>query len=87
MPNPPRASVTCRHLIDFVADYVDGSLKSRERHELERHLVGCRPCVSYLAAYRTSMTAARALATDDPVDGVPDDLARTIRSHKRKAAR
>lgn len=71
--------ITCRQLIDFIGDYVEGTLDDGSRMEFERHLGRCRSCQAYLETYRQTMAAARTLlATDDAVDDVPEELIETI---------
>jgi predicted anti-sigma-YlaC factor YlaD len=43
----------CREVImDFLADYLDGTLDSRTAEEVEGHLRLCRACMAYLNTYR-----------------------------------
>lgn len=51
--------MTCRDVIEVLADFVDGAMPAALAAELERHLQGCDPCRAYLATYRK----ARALGT------------------------
>ena len=73
-----RPIITCRQLIDFIVDYVEGALDEMERHDFERHLGVCPSCVAYLASYRETMSLTRILATDEPLDDVPEELVVTI---------
>jgi len=72
--------ITCRQLIDFIAAYVDGELDTWPRFLFVLHLGTCRSCRAYLETYRRTIVLARQLATDDPVEGVPEELVRTILS-------
>ena len=78
-----RAYITCRELIDFIADYVDGTLDAAARHELERHLDVCSSCRAYLDSYRKTMALTRALASDEPAPDVPEALVRRILDGRR----
>ncbi len=73
--------ITCRQLIDFLADYLDGGLTAGERHEFDRHLAVCPSCVNYLDSYKTTIQVGKAAfrAPDDeaPAD-VPEELIRAI---------
>ncbi len=43
----------CKEMImDFLADYLDGTLSSDILADLERHLQDCTPCVAYLNTYK-----------------------------------
>jgi len=45
--------VLCKEMImDFLADYLDGTLSSDILADLERHLQDCTPCVAYLNTYK-----------------------------------
>jgi len=78
-----RAYITCRELIDFIADYVDGTLDAAARHDFERHLEVCSSCRAYLDSYRKTMALTRALATDEPAADVPEALVRRILDARR----
>lgn len=53
--------ITCRQLIEFIADYLDGSLPPVERHEFDRHLRVCPSCVAYLASYQRTIELGRSM--------------------------
>jgi len=72
-----RSLLTCRELIDFLIDYVDGALTAEEQAAFDRHLSVCPACVDYVAEYRATMQAGRAayLDRDEPVpEDVPEEL-------------
>ena len=77
-PMDPRPYITCRQLIDFIVDYVEGALEEMPRADFERHLGVCRSCQAYLATYRETTALVRSLATDDAVDDVPEELVQAI---------
>ena len=79
--------ITCRELIDFIADYLDGTLSPPMRAEFERHLGVCPSCVAYLDSYKKTISMGKmALArTDGPATGaVPEGLLRAIREARAK---
>lgn len=46
-------SLTCRDVIlEFLADYLDGTLSPERTAELRRHLAECAACMAYLQTYR-----------------------------------
>jgi anti-sigma factor RsiW len=77
----PRPYITCRQLIEFIGDYLDGELDETERSDFERHLAVCRSCRAYLETYRQTTALVQALATDEPAEDVPEELIRTILAH------
>ncbi len=81
--------ITCKQLIDFIADYVSGDLSAPERMEFERHLAVCPPCVNYLKSYRDTIRLGKAAFAEPeaPVPNtVPNDLIRAILAAAKKKA-
>jgi anti-sigma factor RsiW len=67
--------MTCRKLIlDYLADYEDGSMPAAERLDLEAHLSHCPPCVVFLHSYRATGRTLRALKPRD----IPRNLAEAV---------
>ena len=74
--------MTCKALIEFLDDYVDGSLAPDARAQFEAHLAQCPPCVDYLRTYRDTIALARR-ACDETADagaapGVPEELVTVV---------
>ena len=67
--------MTCRELIDFIADYLAGELGESDRREFERHLIRCPSCRAYLASYRQTLNL---LADDSVIEDVPEELVQAI---------
>ncbi len=73
--------ITCRELIDFLADYVDDTLPPTERRVFEEHLSVCPDCQNYVASYKWTIALERAAMSrpDDEVPPeVPSDLVQAI---------
>ncbi|HKS21362.1 MAG TPA: sigma-70 family RNA polymerase sigma factor [Thermoanaerobaculia bacterium] len=70
-----RPYITCRQLIDFIADYVAGDLDDVEREDFDRHLGVCPSCRAYLDSYRKTMALA---CPDEPLPDVPEALVQRI---------
>lgn len=80
--------ITCRQLIDFIADYLDGELPDDSRREFERHLGVCPSCVAYLDSYRQTIALGKAALhpCDDPASGiVPEGLVKAVRAARLRA--
>ena len=60
-----RPYITCRQLIEFIADYLDGDLDAVSRADFERHLPRCPSCQAYLQSYRETITLVHLLATEE----------------------
>lgn len=70
--------MTCREMIDFLADYLDGELPADTRRSFDEHLGCCPQCRRYLAQYRTAVDLAKLSACDDAAPPLPDDLVKAI---------
>jgi len=79
--------VTCRELVEFLMDYLDGQLSEPERRCFEDHLEECPGCVAYLATYQETIRLGKEACTagDDmlPPD-LPEDLVRAVLAARRR---
>jgi len=65
-------ALTCREVIlEFLADYVDGTLDAATVSELEAHLRVCRACMAYLNTYRKTRDLVGRHAAQV---GMPDEM-------------
>ena len=73
--------MTCRELIEFLLDYVEGELPAEQRRLFEQHIEICPDCAAYLDSYRQTIKLSRdAFNRSDeelPAD-VPDELVAAI---------
>ncbi len=65
--------MTCRELIEFLADYLQHELAPGELAEFDRHLAGCRACANYLHTYRDAVALGRAVLRPDE-DEIPPEV-------------
>ena len=72
--------MTCREVIGFIMDYLDGELAPGERREFEKHLAICRSCVAYLKTYELTLRMESATRIEDVT--VPEELVTAILSSK-----
>ncbi|HKA55643.1 MAG TPA: zf-HC2 domain-containing protein [Candidatus Binatia bacterium] len=73
--------MTCREFVDFLPEYVSGTLAARGHVECERHLAGCPDCSAYLQSYRETIKLGKAALADPeaPVPAeIPEELVRAI---------
>lgn len=75
--------MTCRELVDFLADYLDGELPADVRAHFDRHLSVCPPCVAYLKTYKTGAELARDALSHDCC-AVPEGLVKAILAARNK---
>ncbi len=75
-----RPYITCRELIDFIADYFEGALTDEQSADFQRHLARCASCRAYLATYEKTMRAEKgAVRYDESAnEDAPEDLIRAI---------
>jgi anti-sigma factor RsiW len=67
--------LSCEKLIlEYLAEYTDGTMSRADRIEMERHLTACPPCGVYLESYRVTGVTIRSLKPRD----IPPDLARAV---------
>jgi len=68
--------VTCREAVEFIFDYLEGTLEPVTRNEFERHLALCIACVAYLRTYEQTIRMARvSAAVEVPV---PEEVVQAI---------
>jgi anti-sigma factor RsiW len=82
--------LTCRELVDFLADYLAGELPPEQGAEFDAHLARCPDCVTYLNTYRASVELARGTLEPSPEpvpESVPEDLVRAILAARLHEAR
>lgn len=59
--------VRCKHSIDKLLEYLDGTLAPNEQRELDRHFKLCPPCLDVLRKYRAvPKLCQKALASEVP---------------------
>ena len=78
--------MTCRRLVDFLADYVAGTLDAAVRMEFEAHVAECAACAEYVRTYRDTIRLARAAGRDDEatVAAMPPELVDAILAAARR---
>ena len=79
-----RPYITCRELIDFIADYLDRALSASELDDFERHLSICPSCRAYLASYRATLRLEKATAEADALEEAPEELIQAILTVRQK---
>ena len=73
-------AATCRQVVDFLADYLEGTLDLPLRKQFESHVADCAACAAYMRSYRDTIRLARAAARDDEaaVAAMPAELVTAI---------
>lgn len=77
--------LTCREMLDFLSDYLDGSLPRETASAFEEHLKVCPDCVAYLDNFRATLQATKAAYQSAPADAaLPENLVQAILSSRTK---
>jgi anti-sigma factor RsiW len=75
--------MTCRELIEFLIDYLDGTLAPQERERFDAHLAVCAPCKRYLDSYRKTIRLAKSAVATMDVPRIPEELVHAILASRR----
>ena len=78
--------MTCKELVEFLMDYLDGLLSEPERRRFEEHLGECPVCVADLATYQEAVRLGKEACTagDSIPTDVPEELVRAILAARRR---
>jgi anti-sigma factor RsiW len=74
------SDVMCVSGVDLLADYLEGLLPPDVRASIERHVLGCERCQSFVASYQATPKILRE-ATDV---ALPEELRRSIEDWMRR---
>jgi anti-sigma factor RsiW len=75
--------MTCRELVDAVADYVGGEVSEEARAEIDAHRAGCRECAAYFESYVTTVALGRVACRGDDLS-LPESAVRAILAARKK---
>jgi anti-sigma factor RsiW len=79
--------LNCHQCMDFLADYLDGSLPPAQRAVFQKHLSLCPQCVRYIESYKECIQLGKACChcdQDEIPPEVPDDLVKAILAAREK---
>ena len=74
--------LTCREVLDFLDDYVEGTLSDDRRLLFGRHLAACEACREYLSQYADTIRLGRRAYSPALADP-PEALIRAILRARR----
>ncbi len=66
----------CHHLLEFLSEYVDGSVSDEICQEIERHMEGCENCRIVIDSLRKTIYLYHETAVTQPQ--VPEDVRRRL---------
>jgi anti-sigma factor RsiW len=59
---------TCREVVDFCLEYLEGALAEEEKGRFQNHLASCGECVAFFETYRRTPELSRhALSLEMPL--------------------
>lgn len=71
--------MTCRDVIEFLIDYLDGELPREEQLLFQQHLDICPPCVAYVQTYEQTIILSRsAMHGSEDLPEAPEELIQAI---------
>jgi anti-sigma factor RsiW len=74
--------MTCRELVELLADFVSGELAEEHCRQIQEHLGICPPCIQYVESYRLTIEFTRNL----PCSALPADVERRLREQLGRAS-
>jgi len=75
--------LTCKELVELVADYLEGALSHRDRQRFDEHLVVCDGCTSYLDSVRLTIRITGRLTEEDLLPEMERELVAAFRGWTR----
>jgi anti-sigma factor RsiW len=69
--------MTCGEFVDFLSDYVEGTLDLQVRRAFDTHLAECPDCADYLQSYDKTVSLLKSFA-QDPDAAVPDEVPESL---------
>jgi predicted anti-sigma-YlaC factor YlaD len=80
-----RRELVCRELVELVTDYLEGSLRGRERRRFERHIGHCSDCLRYVDQIK--LTTRLEQLTREEAAEIPPRLLELFRNASRESGR
>ena len=75
--------MNCRELTEVLLDYITGELSEEHRDRIEKHLVRCPPCVTFVETYQVTIKLTRQL----PQAPLPPELKERLQAALREIRR
>ncbi len=76
--------MTCREVVEFLAEYLSAELPLDQRRAFDEHLKACPECRAYLQSYAAAVKLGKA-ASGQP-EPVPEELVRAVLAARRKGS-
>ena len=72
--------MSCKELVNLMADYLEGQLDPGVARDLDQHLADCPPCLNFLKTYRVTTRLIREIACED----IPPELEERLQKFLRE---
>ncbi len=66
--------MVCREAVEVVTDYLEGTMRPRDRARFEAHLAACPHCTEYLGQMRATLDVLGRIEPEDLAPEVRDEL-------------
>jgi anti-sigma factor RsiW len=78
--------LTCKQVVDYLSDYVEGRLSAAEVARLDEHLAVCPQCIDYLESFKATLAACHSLTAAEfaSLPPMPKDLVKAILAARTK---
>ena len=77
-----QANMTCKELVELVTDYIEGTLPADVRMQIERHLMGCEGCTTYVEQMRQTIQLTGRIQEENLSPEQKDDLLKLFHNWK-----
>lgn len=75
-----RKGIACQQAVELVTEYLDGTLRRRDRRRLEAHLKACGNCAAYLDQIRATIELTGRITPDDLSPEAREELTELYRA-------
>ena len=75
--------ISCKQLVDLVADYLEESIPDEARVQFEQHLSECGYCTAYVQQLQVTVTLTKKLGEDELDKPAPKELLNIFRKWKQ----
>lgn len=79
--------MNCQELVDFLMDYLDGTLPPQQAASFKEHLNRCPPCVVYLQSYEQCIRIGKECMCEEELimAEVPENMVKAILAARKQS--
>lgn len=78
--------MSCKDLVDFLSEYLEGELPLHQRIVFASHLAMCPACRAYMATFKQTVALTKEAAQADDCSQMPEELIRAIQAARKAQA-